>query len=500
MPTNSSQASSASPEAVSAIEDICEGRIKFYLLQTSGPMSYTLRENEGETQYKVLLGDPNRCSCGNKEKAGVSFVPCSHVLFVLLRVLRVQAESKVCWQPGLSERDIEHVLLAQSLRRENASAAALDDGALARRKHKFLRKRTGGNRRPGRRGGSSNQESDDEMENEEDESRFDFVPRKPVEEDDVCPICQEDLPMEAEKVDRLAFCRISCGNSLHVKCMKIWAEHQSSIGNAVSCPLCRVSWGTFALQELKRAERKVRSERALAQKRQSTHVGAQCRACRACPVVGQRFRCLICPNKTDLCSTCYHNRTDVQCKSKLHPFVVKNYVLAESGAELLGASRPSPNLLDDIEMSKANAGGPLAACVPCLRVPRSEAKLARIIHSNEIYVVTSNAAFTLLDKSTLAPLVERAFGPNTPEVERVASLPEIRRVMFSEMLSCERQTREGVKCVVVQGSAGPKSDLCWLVEDQTLVIMVESAHHELMDAAMLATMPKGMLENRIATE
>ena len=40
--------------------------------------------------------------------------------------------------------------------------------------------------------------------------------------------------------------RYGCGNSVHVKCMKIWAEHQRSTGETiVKCPLCRVDFGSF---------------------------------------------------------------------------------------------------------------------------------------------------------------------------------------------------------------------------------------------------------------
>ena len=40
--------------------------------------------------------------------------------------------------------------------------------------------------------------------------------------------------------------RYGCGNNVHVKCMKVWAEHQRSTGeNIIKCPLCRVDFGSF---------------------------------------------------------------------------------------------------------------------------------------------------------------------------------------------------------------------------------------------------------------
>lgn len=40
------------------------------------------------------------------------------------------------------------------------------------------------------------------------------VERKEIDENDLCPICQEDLISEDEPV---TYCRRSCGNNIHVK-------------------------------------------------------------------------------------------------------------------------------------------------------------------------------------------------------------------------------------------------------------------------------------------
>ena len=40
--------------------------------------------------------------------------------------------------------------------------------------------------------------------------------------------------------------RYSCGNSMHLKCMKIWADHQKSTGaTVIRCPLCREDFGSI---------------------------------------------------------------------------------------------------------------------------------------------------------------------------------------------------------------------------------------------------------------
>lgn len=40
--------------------------------------------------------------------------------------------------------------------------------------------------------------------------------------------------------------RYGCGKSVHLKCVKLWAEHQKSQGErAIICPLCREKFSTF---------------------------------------------------------------------------------------------------------------------------------------------------------------------------------------------------------------------------------------------------------------
>ena len=70
--------------------------------------------------------------------------------------------------------------------------------------------------------------------------------QKEIGAEDVCPICQEEL---LGKPLPLTFCKFGCGNSVHIKCMKIWAEHQQSNGETtVRCPLCRENFGSIQVR------------------------------------------------------------------------------------------------------------------------------------------------------------------------------------------------------------------------------------------------------------
>lgn len=44
----------------------------------------------------------------------------------------------------------------------------------------------------------------------------------------------------------MAAYRYGCGNSIHLKCMKIWADHQKSTEEMkIRCPLCREDFGSI---------------------------------------------------------------------------------------------------------------------------------------------------------------------------------------------------------------------------------------------------------------
>ncbi|CAB4015338.1 E3 ubiquitin- ligase ZSWIM2-like [Paramuricea clavata] len=120
--------------------------------------------------------------------------------------------------------------------------------------------------------------------------------KKEITEDDVCPICQEDL---FEQTQPTTYCKYGCGNSVHIKCMKVWAEHQKSSGETIiKCPLCRVDFGPF---ETIKSDylRSVKNKQ-----RYDVHIGAVCAHCGVSPITGKCFRCTICSNY-QLCKDCF---------------------------------------------------------------------------------------------------------------------------------------------------------------------------------------------------
>lgn len=246
------------------IEEAIQARI--YLLRETGPTGFLLKEDGLDKKFKVFLGDRHSCTCQNftKEKE-----LCIHILWVLLKKFRVPKENQIIFQLSLVEREINEVM-------------------------------KGGYSRSNR---SKRKESGKDMANSDDREK---LKQKQIKEEDVCPICQDEL---LQKPEPLTYCKYGCGNSIHVKCMKIWAEHQRSTGETIiKCPLCRIDFGT--LQELmdefhKSSRRKTRAER------QDLHLGATCKRCRVCPIAGKCYRCVVCADY-HLCHSCFATDTHLQ--------------------------------------------------------------------------------------------------------------------------------------------------------------------------------------------
>ena len=226
------------------------------------------RRRAGDDKYKVQIGSSMKCSC--KAKGGG---PCLHLLFVLLKILRVPPENPFLWQGSLLDNEIDQVL------RGRFQVAA------------SKRKRAGGA-----------------------DAGKDGVQAKAIEPGDVCAICQEDLCDDEGEIltehGPLVYCKQSCGNSVHAKCMKVWAEHKASVGDKVTCPFCREDWGPGAVEDIKKEIRQSRRP-------PNVHYGVTCAACKAGPITGNRFRCLVCAD-CDLCERCFSRHAH---KEQGHPFV-----------------------------------------------------------------------------------------------------------------------------------------------------------------------------------
>lgn len=240
---------------LSTIINISDARL--YLLRQTGPTGFLIKEHEGELKYKVLLGIVHSCDCNYflKEKE-----LCKHILWILIRKFRVPKEDPIVFQLGLCERDLNNVLYEnrkipnndESLPSNTASAGCKKQG----------------------------------------------LKQKQIEKDDVCPICQDDIYKTKKS---LSFCKFGCGNSVHVSCMKIWADHQHKSTNeeVIKCPLCRTEFASYKsiLQEHRRSLTKLKMKKNSAK--------LFCDKCKQQPDDSLTvYRCSTC--NTTICRTCFY--------------------------------------------------------------------------------------------------------------------------------------------------------------------------------------------------
>uniref|UniRef100_A0A6Q2Y748 Zinc finger, SWIM-type containing 2 n=1 Tax=Esox lucius TaxID=8010 RepID=A0A6Q2Y748_ESOLU len=244
------------------------------ILKEYGPTGFLLKE-EGETKnFKVCLGDPHTCACStfNKERD-----LCKHICWVLLRKFRLPREHEYCFQQGLVERQILELLQGSH---KSRTPRPVDP--------------------PGSAAKPTRPEPDDG-----DGS----VRRKEIEADDVCPICQEDMLAKRLPV---CYCRYGCGNSVHISCMKVWADHQARPEGeaAVKCPLCREDFGPVELL-LEQVRTAAKLFTAAERERPDRHLGVLCNSCGIGPVTGKCFKCTVC-RYYHLCEDCMGRRRHPQ--------------------------------------------------------------------------------------------------------------------------------------------------------------------------------------------
>ncbi|XFF97963.1 PREDICTED: E3 ubiquitin-protein ligase ZSWIM2 [Capra hircus] len=232
-----------------------------YLLREMGPTAFLLREEEPENRdFRVSLGNPHVCNCSTFLKGGEL---CKHICWVLLKKFRLPRNHESALQLGLVEREINDLL--QGIHRVQT---------------------------PQR-----------EMNNENPQTEEDgYIKQKEISSDDICSICQEVL---LEKKLPVTFCRFGCGNSVHIKCMKILANYQDVALNSsmLKCPLCRKDFGplNLILEEFKNSNKLVTASE---KERLDKHLGIPCNNCQQFPLEGKCYKCTTCI-EYHLCQDCF---------------------------------------------------------------------------------------------------------------------------------------------------------------------------------------------------
>lgn len=157
--------------------------------------------------YKVNVCRHPSCTCPDFARGNL----CKHILFVMLRVLKLPTTDPLVWQRALLTDEVNDVLGGR--RSEGADPSCLADERVRLRYQQL----TGAV--PVDAAGSSQ-----------------GPVQRPVEGD--CPICFDELKPTGEA---LSWC-CACGNSVHKVCFTRWETSKRSAGQVVSCVYCRAPW------------------------------------------------------------------------------------------------------------------------------------------------------------------------------------------------------------------------------------------------------------------
>ncbi|PKU76468.1 uncharacterized protein LOC110098688 [Dendrobium catenatum] len=165
------------------------------LLHRSGQIFHILGSTSNV--YTVTLSQTPTCSCPDPT------IPCKHILFIILRVLRLPV-----FYPSLLRRSLPPSLLSRLLSSPTNRDSLANPRVLHRFRQLFFLTTATTSR-----------------EGEENRSLG------------LCPICLEEMEVEIE--GRVLRCGV-CGNGLHKECWGRWKSIRGKRG--ASCVICRARW------------------------------------------------------------------------------------------------------------------------------------------------------------------------------------------------------------------------------------------------------------------
>lgn len=155
---------------------------------------------------------------------------CEHLLFCLIKVLKIPKEHPLCYKLSMTNSEIDQVLNGLT----QYEARKIPQRAMRQKRQQESK-------------------TDTEEDGNIDDSNPNYVQRQSISDSadsgesspDSCPICQDDM----YKGQCLTWCRTGCGNNMHAKCMMQYCKFKTSNQQKPGCPLCRDDWNMELLQQ-----------------------------------------------------------------------------------------------------------------------------------------------------------------------------------------------------------------------------------------------------------
>ena len=177
--------------------------------------------------YTVTIENEPSCTCPDFQ---LRQRRCKHIFFILMRVMKVDNERQKFYD------DFELLDMFSNIPKITHNLIAKKK---LRKKYQKIKKRI-----EEIEGNEEEEEDDDDVKKDKEG----LAEQKPIQDDDVCPICLDNIKDNGD----LVYCK-KCGKSLHKKCFEMWCKK-----NKKTCVFCRADW-IFSSNSERKSRSKSRS-------------------------------------------------------------------------------------------------------------------------------------------------------------------------------------------------------------------------------------------------
>ena len=144
---------------------------------------------------KVCIGNPQSCSCFKTRKNTKSDKLCVHIMFVMLKVLRLEEYDSLAWQTALTESEITRLLTEERNRIGDIKVRLNHDTMFG----------------------------------------------KSLVDSKFCPICHNKFKKATQESNQVE-CIVQCGRWFHEECVLAYSNHMKAERRSIVCPVCKQKW------------------------------------------------------------------------------------------------------------------------------------------------------------------------------------------------------------------------------------------------------------------
>ncbi|XKL67914.1 hypothetical protein PGB90_003405 [Kerria lacca] len=259
-----------------------------FLVRQNGPLAFVVQDLNKSKPFEVRLGDPHKCTC---KCYIITTDLCVHICWIILKKFQIYWADAISFQKGMSNQELRSCISGREKKCKKQSQRRLTA---------------------------------------EDDSDFVYTLSRPVRKrfrkiEDSCPIC---LDAYSRNDIAVVYCKYSCGNAVHARCIWMLLKHQETgseentiDNNMLKCPLCRGNFNTVIALKLEFRQMLAKTKMKISDISVIPIHDVSCCFCKTKPVRGNLYRCLDCCSIL-LCAICLSSE-DFRIYHGSHNYAIK---------------------------------------------------------------------------------------------------------------------------------------------------------------------------------